>query len=158
MALSCIRDVFFQIHYKVATRMSLGSAVLGNIGEFSVDCASEWVEYVERLEQYFIANSINDADKKRAVFPTVIGPRAYSLLRNLVAPEKPATKSYSDLVDVMTKHLNPKPIVIAERLKYHRRNQEEGETVAQYLAALRKLSEHCHFRVGRHCATGWCVV
>lgn len=42
--------------------------------------------------------------------------------------------------------MKPKPLVIAERFKFHHRNQKEGETVAQYVAALRKLTEHCDFK------------
>ncbi|KAL7839171.1 hypothetical protein SRHO_G00258290 [Serrasalmus rhombeus] len=33
----------------------------------------------------------------------------------------------------------------AERFSFHKRNQGEGETVAQYVAVLKKLSEHCEF-------------
>ena len=45
----------------------------------------------------------------------------------------------------MKDHLNPKPIVIAERYKFHQRAQKDGESVAQYLASLRKLAEKCEF-------------
>jgi hypothetical protein len=38
---------------------------------------------VERLEQYFEANDI-EAEKKMAIFVSVIGPCAYGILRNLV--------------------------------------------------------------------------
>ena len=41
---------------------------------------------------------------------------------------------YSELEKVMKDHLKPKPLIIAERFKFHRQNQREGETVAQYLA------------------------
>ena len=46
----------------------------------------------------------------------------------------------------MKDHLKPKPLVIAERFKFHRRNQHEGETVAQYLAKLRRLTQQCDFK------------
>ena len=42
--------------------------------------------------------------------------------------------------------LNPKLLIIAERFKSHRRNQV---TVAQFVAELRKLVEHCKFRNAR---------
>lgn len=48
----------------------------------------EWKEYVEVLEQYLIANDITEA-KKRAVFLSNCGKRAYSLPRNLLAPKRP---------------------------------------------------------------------
>ena len=42
-------------------------------------------------------------------------------------------------------HLSPKPLIIAERFRFHKRNQREGETVTQYIAELRKLAEFCEF-------------
>ena len=40
----------------------------------------EWKQYIERLEQYLIANEVENADKKRAIFLSTIGPQAYKLL------------------------------------------------------------------------------
>ena len=89
---------------------------------------------MERVEQYFVANGITQPEKKVAVLLTVIGPKTYGLLRSLLTPNKPAEQSYARLVEVMKNHLNPKPLVIAERFKFHRKCQLESETVAQFLA------------------------
>ena len=88
----------------------------------------------------------NANEKKVAVLLTVIGTKAYTLLRNIVAPDKPAAKEYDQLVEAFRAHLDPKSIIIAERFKFHRRNQREGKSIAQYIAELRKLSKHCDFR------------
>ena len=37
----------------------------------------------------------------------------------------------------------PEPLVNAERFRFHRRHQEEGESVPMFAAALKKLSEQC---------------
>ena len=84
--------------------------------------------------------------RKNAVFLTAIGTKTYTLLRNLIAPAKPSEKNYDDLVDTLKAHLEPKPMTIAERFKFHKRNQLEGETIAQYLAELRRLMQHCDFQ------------
>ena len=39
---------------------------------------------------------------RNSAFLAVIGPAAYKVLRNLVAPAKPGEKSYKDLVDKLT--------------------------------------------------------
>ena len=59
-------------------------------------------------------------ERKVAVssFLTLIGGRTYSLLRDLVSPEKPAQKKYSELVEILKTHFKPKPIMIAERFKF----------------------------------------
>ena len=81
-----------------------------------------------------------------ATLLTVIGKKAYDLLRNLLAPEKPATKGYDRLVQTMKTHLDPQPLVIAQRFKFHQKNQESGESIAQFIAELRKCAEHCDFQ------------
>ena len=85
-----------------------------------------------------MANDIADG-KTVAVLLTVIGTKAYTLLKNIVAPDKPATKEYNQLVEAFRVHLDLKPITIVERFKFHCRNQHEGESMAQYIAELRKL-------------------
>ena len=116
----------------------MAKAILGQMEPFELQ-GGDWILYAERMEQFFISNRIEEDSKKVATLLTVIGDKVYALLRNLVAPVKPATKSFRELVEVK-KHLKPKPPVIAERFKFHRRNQQEGETIAQYLAVLRELT------------------
>ena len=51
-------------------------------------------------------NNIKKADQKLAVvFITVIDTKTYSLQSNLLVPEKPSTKRYEELVDVLEAHL-----------------------------------------------------
>lgn len=80
-----------------------------------------------------------------AVFLSVIGATTYGLLCSLLAPDKPGSKTYKVLVDTLDAHFSPKPIVIAERFRFHKHHQEEGESIAQYVAILKKLSEYCDF-------------
>lgn len=47
-------------------------------------------------------------------------------------------------MEVLQVHFSPKSIVIAEGFRFHKRNQREEETIAQYIADLIFfLSEHC---------------
>ncbi|KAH7965753.1 hypothetical protein HPB49_010418 [Dermacentor silvarum] len=47
-----------------------------------------WREYLERMQQFFAANEVPGA-KKRVVFLSCCGSRTYSILRSLLAPNKP---------------------------------------------------------------------
>ena len=52
---------------------------------------------MERLEQFLVANDIvgdEVAEKWRSVFISVVGPGTYSILKKLLAPEKPKDKSF----------------------------------------------------------------
>ena len=119
-------------------------SLLGSLEKFDLQ-VDNWCAYVERVEQYFIANGIDNEDKKRGILLTVIGSETYSLLRNLISPTKPAEKSFAQLVDTLKAHLNPTPIVIAERYKFYNQMQLPGESLHMYLAELRKMTEYCAF-------------
>ena len=67
------------------------------------------------------------------------------MIPSLVAPSKSGTKTFKQRVDVMTAHQNPKPLVIMEWYGFNRRDRASCESIAQYVAALRKLSEHCEY-------------
>ena len=118
-------------------------ARVGKIGEY-VEGKEEFTCYVERLEQYFAANDVAN-DKKVAVFLAVVGPQTYSLLRNILTPDLPSTKTYDELVGALKNHFSPKPLVIAERFKFHTRSQKEGESISDYIVALKKLATKCEF-------------
>ena len=60
-------------------------------------------------------------------------------------PDKPGDKSHDEIVTILGNHYSPKPLIIAERSRFHKRNQEEGESVSQFVAVVKRLSEHCEF-------------
>ena len=117
---------------------------IGKITEFS-EGKENFVNYVERLEQYFEANEIPN-EKRVAVFLSAVGANAYGILRNLVQPGLPKDKTYDELVKTLTDHYMPKPLIISERFKFHKRNQKEGESIADYVVQLKKLTTYCEFK------------
>ncbi|MDA8001874.1 MAG: hypothetical protein MPL62_11380 [Alphaproteobacteria bacterium] len=118
------------------------AATLGRIEEFDGD-KEEWSQYQERLEYFFQANEIEDGDKKRAVFLSLIGSNTYKRLRNLIAPEKPDTKTYAQLVKALADHFSPTPTESVQRFKFHSRVRKPGESVATFVSELRCLAEFC---------------
>ena len=83
---------------------------------------------------------------KPQFFLTVIGSETYSLLRSLLAPDVPSTKSVQILYGRLKGHLKPQPILIAKRYKFCTRDQKQDESVSEYIAELRKLSLYCEFK------------
>ena len=59
----------------------------------------QWTSYTERIEQYLVANSVNNARKKVAILLSSIGDATYKLLGDLCAPDKPNTKTFEELVE-----------------------------------------------------------
>ena len=58
---------------------------------------------------------------------------------------KTQNKSDRETVTILKDHDARKPLIIAERFRFHQRNQEEGESVSQLVAVLKRLSEQCEF-------------
>ncbi|RUS88762.1 hypothetical protein EGW08_003479 [Elysia chlorotica] len=100
--------------------------------------------YSERLEQYFLANDIDERKRAPALL-SGIGAKTYQLLRSLLTPDLPSTKSYDELKQILNEHLSPKPLEIAERFRFHKRNQREGESIQTYCAEIKRLTQHCGF-------------
>ena len=74
-----------------------------------------------------------------------MGAKSYSVVRSLVAPALPRDKSFDELVEVLRAHFQPKPLDIAERYRFYQRTKAAGESVADYMADLRRLAIPCEF-------------
>ena len=49
------------------------------------------------------------------------------------------------VIKSLEEHFEPTPNVINEKFKFHMRNQIKTETVAEFIAELRRLAMHCQF-------------
>ncbi|CAG2229284.1 unnamed protein product [Mytilus edulis] len=111
----------------------------------SFDESEDWTQYVERMEHYFNANEIDEEDQKRDIFLSVCGKNIYKLIRDLLAPAKPGTKSLADLTKLVKDHRDPVPSEIIQRFKFNSRTRHSDESVRTFIAALRSLTEHCNY-------------
>ncbi|XP_050670636.1 uncharacterized protein LOC126969323 [Leptidea sinapis] len=103
---------------------------IGKINEFKVH-SDDWNLYVERLEQYFVVNKI-PADMQVLTLIT----------------DKSKSKTFSQIAEIMQKHLQPKPSPLTERYKLRNRKQMDGESIAEYVSVLKKMSIGCEFGEG----------
>lgn len=109
-------------------------SIIGSMEPFDTK-QGQFDSYMERLEQYFIVNSIVEA-KQKAVLITLIGSETYEVLKNLISPSKPKEVSYDTIVQVLTKHLCQKKNVTTERYHFYKRDQKEGESVSEFIIEL----------------------
>ena len=77
------------------------------------------------MEQFFLANNIEE-DPEVPTLLSLIGSKTYTLFWDLLSPDKPAKKSFQQIVTTPQQHLSPKPLEIAERFRFNKRNQREG--------------------------------
>ena len=97
------------------------------------------------MKFFFGANDIENDEKRRQVFLATVGPETYHLISTLTAPEKPSTKTFTELVKLVKQHINPAPSRIVSRFKYYTIKRKEGETIANFVLRLRQAATHCHF-------------
>ncbi|CAH2008959.1 unnamed protein product [Acanthoscelides obtectus] len=116
---------------------------IGRMSEFKLS-GSNWNTYISRFEQYFIANKIEEELKVNTLL-AVVGEELFELMIDLCNPDKPEEITYEALVRLVKNHHHPEPSKRAERFKLRLRKQEPGESLAQYLAALKKLAKTCQF-------------
>ena len=105
----------------------------------------EWIPYIERLDEYFIANGVEDATKKRAILLSSCGHSTYQIARRLFAPTKLNTQTYGKVVESLSAHFSPKPKDMVQRCKFNARVRQPGESISTFCAELRSLAEHCDF-------------
>ena len=119
-------------------------AVYGVLHPFDIN-EEDWKSYIQRAKLYFTANGITDADKQRAIILTCCGPKTFKMVKNIVAPQDPNTVSLDELEKLVGDHYNPKPTATVQRCLFNSRIRQQGESVAEFVAALKKLSEYCGF-------------
>ena len=79
------------------------------------------------MEHYFLVTEITDASKQRSILISSMGQKAYKILRNIVAPNKPTDVSFKNLVSAMTSHFSPPQLEIIQRFRFNSRIRKQGE-------------------------------
>uniref|UniRef100_A0A5S6QBH7 CCHC-type domain-containing protein n=1 Tax=Trichuris muris TaxID=70415 RepID=A0A5S6QBH7_TRIMR len=115
---------------------------------FVPEKGASWGLYIERLNFHFEAHGIMDDAKKRALLLSVCGPSTYALIRSVISPKLPNELSYEEITVAMKQYFNPAPSEIVERFRFYKRDQRPNESIADFVAELRRLSEHCNFGNG----------
>ncbi|XP_037279677.1 uncharacterized protein LOC119172626 [Rhipicephalus microplus] len=105
----------------------------------------KWQAYLVKIDAYFEANEVTDDAKKRALLVAALGSRTVEILCGRIAPRKPSSLSYEEVVSTLNEHYDPSPNEISESFKFFHRNQQEGESVQAFIVEIRKLAHNCNF-------------
>ncbi|KAH7949570.1 hypothetical protein HPB49_012319 [Dermacentor silvarum] len=116
---------------------------LGKIAEFDPKLQN-FESYLERFELFVQANDIKE-EEKLPVFLTVIGAEAYEVLKNIVVPASPSETTYVEAKRLLKEHYSPRSSVIAERCRFNKRTQHEGESVENFIVELKHLARKCNY-------------
>ena len=92
-----------------------------------------------------MAKDITGDGKKDAVCLSVLRSSVHRLLKNLLMPNKPVDMSYTQLKETLLTHYAPRPIVTDERYRFYKREQQESESVSDFVVVLKKLASTCEY-------------
>ena len=119
-------------------------ATIGTVPVFEPE-QSSFEEWTEILSAFCVSNDIDDDTKKRAILLTSVGTKTYHILRSLLPPHKPTDKTFDQCVAVLKGHFCPQPNQTVLRYRFYTRCQKPDESIAKFVADLRRLSEGCEF-------------
>ena len=124
-------------------QMKVATGEVPKVGMFDRNVET-FENYVSRCKLYETLTNIPN-EKRVAMFITIAGSSIFALASSLLAPTDVASADYETMIDLLKEHFKPKTIVIFERFKFYQCNQEQGETIADFVARLRKLARSCDF-------------
>lgn len=102
--------------------------------------------YFRRFElEIRVFRIIEDADKRDLIL-RCMGPCLFKLVNDNFDPISPDEKTYSEIKDFLEQHFKPATNIHAERTKFSQRFRRNGESIAEFIAALRTLAVNCKFK------------
>ncbi|XP_040076225.3 uncharacterized protein LOC115318079 [Ixodes scapularis] len=101
--------------------------------------------YFERHGNSVDINEV-PAAKKLKLFLNVVGGQAYEELKKILVPQKPTDKTFEEVRELPEDHFSPEYSVIAERCKFNRGMQQEGESVKDFMTELKHLARNCEIK------------
>lgn len=110
-----------------------------------IEDTDKWHAYLVKVDAYFEANEVTDDAKKRALLVAALGSKTVEILCGRVAPRKPSSLSYEEVVSTLNEHYDPSPNEISESFKFFHRNQQEGESMQAFIVEIRRLAHNCNF-------------
>ena len=109
----------------------------------------KWEYYIQRFETELALHNLLSGDAtaeaRKNLLLSKVGPEAFRILVDHHRPEAVTTKTYQLLKNTLQRHYQAGICILAERVTFASRYRREGETVSQFLIALRAIAGNCGF-------------
>ncbi|KAM7309266.1 hypothetical protein ISCGN_012897 [Ixodes scapularis] len=113
---------------------------------FNFDKTSEWPAWVLDFDDYRFASGLNERTQEAQVRTLLytMGRQARKIFQTFNLSEEEA-KNYSLVKKKFDDHFVAARNLVYESARFHRRSQEPGETVDQFVTALHTLADRCDY-------------
>ncbi|KAL1417874.1 hypothetical protein MTO96_006047 [Rhipicephalus appendiculatus] len=109
------------------------------------ETVSSWSTYTIRLEAYFEGYEITDSAKRRALLVSSLSDNVVSLLQGRLSTVSVNSRTDEQIVEYLEEQYKPQVNETAARFSFFMRKQQDGESVREYIADLRRLAKNCYF-------------
>ena len=106
----------------------------------------DWPSWIRRFERYRSVSGLDEKTAEKQVDALIysMGDKAEDILDSFKL-EEDQRKSYTAVKAKFESFFVKKKNIIYERARFHRRKQEEGESVSSFISDLYTLAEHCGY-------------
>ncbi len=115
-------------------------------GAFDFKDPDSWPRWKKRFEQFRVASGLSTAEPVRQVSTLLycLGEEAESVLSaiGITAAQRAV---YTTVTDKFDAYFRIRRNVIFERARFNRRNQQDGESVEQYIMEIHRLADNCDY-------------
>ncbi|XP_075732498.1 uncharacterized protein LOC142775064 [Rhipicephalus microplus] len=109
------------------------------------DEKDNWKAYVIKAEAYFEATVVTESAKKRALLVAALSTRTVQILSVRIAPKKPNSLEYEDVVKALDEFFDPERHEIAESFRFFNRCQLDSESVQEFITEICRITNNCNF-------------
>lgn len=104
-----------------------------------------WSAWRDRFDFYCEGNDIISEDKKRALLLSFCEEDIYEILCGIVLPRTIRDVPYKEIVQLLNERFEAKPSELVGRSQFYRRDQHQGESIDDFVSALKTLAKECNF-------------
>ena len=110
------------------------------------DAPIPWDRWIDMFEDWLLAIGFpageDHAARKAALLRASLGTEGYRVYSSLVADRR---ETYEAAKTHLAEHFDRRASTFYQRAQFTRRQQQSGESITQYVAALRGMAIHCDF-------------
>nr|XP_034824747.1 uncharacterized protein K02A2.6-like [Maniola hyperantus] len=109
--------------------------------------ADAWRTWRKQFQVFLKASGVakEPADVQASLLINLIGPAGYDVFTTFTYDKGESEDNIGCLLKKFDEHFGTKPNITLARFKFFTRSQDSGETIDQYVTALRVLSQYCEF-------------
>jgi len=109
-----------------------------------------WQRWIAMFEDWLLAigfpTTAEYASRKAALLRASLSTEIYRIYASLATDLR---ESYTAATTQMEDHFDQKSSTVFQRAQFTRRQQRAGETISQYVSALREMAVKCEFPAGQ---------